>query len=181
MFRSILARYFVRGATFRKVVLGAVARVATGAVVAAAVAAGAAAARRFSGRRSGVWAIGPGREPRRRWHTVTVYCPQDRVAPGGRLPEPLARLGNAIEVRTRPAPGGRGTELAVRPREAGAPARMAAKAHDGRAVRAALREAKQLLETGEVLRPDRPPTSRSTLLNRPVRVAVRHGREEGRL
>lgn len=159
------------------------ARMATGAVLAAAVAAGTAAARRLSGRRFGVWAVGPGRESRGRWHTVTVYCPPDRVAPGGRLPEPLTRLGDAIEVRTRPAPGGRGTELAVRPREAGAHAsRTAAGAHDdGRAVRAALREAKQLLETGEVLRPDRPPTSRSTLLNRPVRVAVRHGRDGGRL
>ena len=159
------------------------ARMVTGAVLAAAVAAGAAvAARRLSGRRSGVWAVRTGRELRGRWHSVTVYCPPDQVA-DGRLPEPLTRLGDAIEVRTRPAPGGRGTELAVRPREVGVPAsRRAAGAHDdGRAVRAALREAKQLLETGEVLRPDRPPTSRSTLLNWPVRVAVRHGRDGGRL
>ncbi|MFS8479777.1 MAG: hypothetical protein FWJ93_12655 [Micromonosporaceae bacterium] len=155
-------------------------------VAAAAAAAAAAAVRRLPGRRFGVWATGPRRGARRPWHTATVYCPSDRVAPDGRLPEPLARLADTVEVRIRPAPGGRGTELAVRPRDGRPPvlARMieGIRGRDGRyAVRTALREAKQLLETGEVLRPDRPPTSRSTLLNRPVRIAVRLGREGGRL
>jgi len=49
------------------------------------------------------------------------------------------------------------------------------------AVRRALREAKCLLETGEILGPDQPPTTRRTLFNRPLELATRHGREEGLL
>lgn len=167
--------------------MASVTRVATrGAVVTAAAAAAAVAVRRLRGRRFGIWVRRPRRGSRRPWHTATVYCPPDRVAPDGRLPEPLARLADTVEVRIRPAPGGRGTELAVRPRD-GRPSLLVRivegiRGRDGRyAVRTALRETKQLLETGEVLRPDRPPTSRSTLLNRPVRTAVRLGREGGRL
>ena len=49
-----------------------------------------------------------------RWLLVTVNRPPDEVVSDGRLPDPLARLGDVVEVQVRPAPGGRGTELAAR-------------------------------------------------------------------
>ena len=78
-----------------------------------------------------------------------------------------------MEVRYRRAPGGRGTEVALR-----APHESLAQQ---RAIRTALREAKQLWETGDVLRPDEPGTAESTLLNRPLEYATRHAREDGRI
>nr|WP_089019543.1 hypothetical protein [Micromonospora coriariae] len=104
-----------------------------------------------------------------RWEVVTVGRPPERVLPGGRWPEPLRRLDGAVEVRVRPAPGGRGTELAARPL-AGATPRVGLAAHlvgddPGLLVRRALRQAKQHIEAGEVLRADR------SALDRP-----RHGR-----
>jgi hypothetical protein len=102
------------------------------------------------------------------------------------LPEPLAELGDTVEVELRTAPGGRGTEIAVRPRN-GEPSGAGAVAarlrgDDPRwAVRRALRETRSLLETGEVLHPSQPPTTERTPLNRPLEYATRHGREEGRL
>lgn len=105
-----------------------------------------------------------------RWHAVTVNRPVEKVMSDGRLPEPLAVLGDAIEVQMRPAPAGKGTELLVKARNA-----------DVRVVRRALREARSLVETGEVLRPDAPPTTEPTRLNAPLRYATAHGREEGLL
>ncbi|MEV1288119.1 hypothetical protein [Micromonospora sp. NPDC049679] len=155
---------------------------------AAAVAAvGGAVARRLLGPNDGQWpprSAAPSGEAR--WHVVTVNRPLDRITPSGGLPEPLAQLGDAVEVQLRPAPGDRGTEIAVRLRQgephgvAGAAARISGE-DPRRALRAALRQAKQIAETGEVLSPDQPPTSRETLLNRPLEYATRHGREEGRL
>jgi hypothetical protein len=118
-----------------------------------------------------------------RWHAVTVYRPIDEVAPGGRLPEPLAALGDRIETRLQPAPGDRGTEVH---------ARLVGSGPDGAEdpggaespvaqLRTALRTAKQLLETGEVLEPDRPGTTTPTPLNAPLRAAIRLGRGGGRL
>ncbi|CAM5341294.1 Secreted protein OS=Streptomyces glaucescens OX=1907 GN=SGLAU_30815 PE=4 SV=1 [Streptomyces glaucescens] len=49
-----------------------------------------------------------------RWLTVTVNRPAEEVRPGGRLPTPLRAFDERIEVDVRPAPGDRGTELAVR-------------------------------------------------------------------
>ncbi|SDY80385.1 hypothetical protein SAMN05444365_103532 [Micromonospora pattaloongensis] len=153
---------------------------------AAVVAAGGAVARRLLGG-DGQWpprSVAPARASR--WHVVTINRPIDQVAPGGGIPEPLAQLGDAVEVQLRPAPGGRGTELAVRLRHgesagvAGGAARISG-TDPRRAVRAALRQAKQVAETGEVLSPDAPPTARETLLNSPLEYATRHGREEGRL
>jgi hypothetical protein len=82
-----------------------------------------------------------------RWLAVTVDREPDQLVPGGQLPEPLAALGDRIETRTRPAPDGKGTELAAR-------LRTPAASKDGGArqeLRAALRRAKQLIEVGEVL------------------------------
>ncbi|MFG1678045.1 hypothetical protein [Micromonospora sp. NPDC049282] len=106
-----------------------------------------------------------GADPRpARWQVVTVTGRPEQVLPAGRWPEPLRRLAGAVEVWARPAPGGRGTELAVRPL-GGTPALPGLAAHlvgddPGRFLRQVLRETRQLLETGEVLRADRSPPDR---------------------
>ncbi|MGS2615911.1 hypothetical protein ACVCAH_15510 [Micromonospora sp. LZ34] len=134
------------------------ARLAGGGVALGAAAAGAAAVRALAAPRPGGW---PDRDDRRpaRWQVVTVDRPPGQVLPDGRWPEPLRRLGGAVQVRVRPAPGDRGTELAARPRPgAGPPPGLAAHLvgdDPGRLVRQALRQVKQLAETGEVLRSDR--------------------------
>jgi hypothetical protein len=104
-----------------------------------------------------------------RWHSVTVYKDRSTI---GDLPAPLAELGDHVEVRLETAPGGKGTEIHVRSTDS-----------DGRAgeIRAALRRGKSLLETGEVLEPDRPGTSTPTPLNAPLRAATARGTEGGRL
>jgi hypothetical protein len=94
-----------------------------------------------------------------RWRAVTVYRTPEEVKPDGRLPEPLARLGDLVEVEVLPAPGGRGSELRARlrkPEPSGVAAIVARGSGDDprQAVRAALRESKQLIEVGEVLRVD---------------------------
>ncbi|PTA47154.1 hypothetical protein C8054_06525 [Micromonospora sp. RP3T] len=99
-----------------------------------------------------------------RWQVVTVTGRPEQVLPGGRWPEPLRPLDGAVEVWARPAPGGRGTELAVRPL-GGTPALAGFAAHlvgddPGRYLRQVLRQTRQLLETGEVLRADRSPLDR---------------------
>jgi hypothetical protein len=104
-----------------------------------------------------------------RWHVLTVYRPFDQV--DGHLPDVLAARRDELEVQVRPAPGDRGTELAAR---ATGPA-----VTDG-AVRRALREARSLLEVGEVLQPGGP-TTEPTLLNQPLRAATSRGREGGLL
>jgi len=148
-----------------------------------------------------------------RWHSVTVNAPMEEVVPDRRLPQPLADLGASVEVRVRPAPDAKGTELHARPVEGGGrgedarpggtsagstsaggtavgggigeggegPAARAQRRELVRRIRAALRVSKQLIETGEVLQPDRPGTAKPTPLDAPVRYLTRHGREEGRL
>ncbi|TDC59032.1 hypothetical protein E1258_19470 [Micromonospora sp. KC207] len=101
--------------------------------------------------------------PRDGWQVVTVDAPTERVLPGGRWPEPLRRLGGAVEVALRPAPGGRGTELAARPVR-GVPV-TGITAHlvgndTAPLIHEALRQSKQLTETGELLRADRSPLER---------------------
>jgi hypothetical protein len=157
----------------------------------AVVVAGGMVARRMlgrAGRDDDHWQRGPVRHDAARWHVTTVNRPPVDVAPGGRLPEPLAGLGDAVEIRVRPAAGDRGTEIAVRLRDSDSTrvsavdlARRVVGRDPEQAIRAALREAKQLLETSEVLRPDFPPTTESTPLNKPLQAATRQGRREGRL
>ncbi|MFF5178155.1 hypothetical protein ACFY2Q_09035 [Micromonospora sp. NPDC000316] len=94
-----------------------------------------------------------------RWEVVTVDRPPEQVLPDGRWPEPLRRLDGVVEVRMRPAPGDRGTELAARPLAGAAPT-VGLAAHlvgdDPRLlVRRTLRQVKQRVEAGEVLRADR--------------------------
>jgi hypothetical protein len=151
--------------------------------VVAGMGAGVIVVRRIVSRQAG---NGAGGQAPDRWHSVTVNRPPEEVAPEGRLPEPLATLGDAVEVRLRPAPGGRGTELAARLRQdvpagaTGAAAR-AAGSDPRQQVRSALRQSRQLLETGEVLRADEPPTTRRTLRGLPLELATRRAGGEGRL
>lgn len=135
-------------------------RLARGAIALAVAGAGAAGVRVLVVPRHRSWPRVAGADPRpARWQVVTVAGPPEAVLPGGRWPEPLRRLDGAVEVHTRPAPGGRGTELAARPLgdPPGLPGLAAHLVGDdpGLLIRQALREAKQLAETGEVLRADR--------------------------
>lgn len=117
-----------------------------------------------------------------RWLAVTVYRSPDEVGQADRPPEPLAELGDRIEVRIQPASGGKGTELAARLREP-VPTGLAARlgGQDPRQqVRQALREAKSLLETGEVVQPD-PPSTHPGPGGTVVRLASRRAAGEGRL
>jgi hypothetical protein len=121
-----------------------------------------------------------------RWRAVTVYREPDEVTPGGQLPPPLATLGDSIETRIRPAPGGKGTELAARLRvpapsgAAGVAARARGDDPRGR-LRAALREAKQLIEVGEVLAVDPTPHGRRSAspLGAALEAATRRAGREG--
>lgn len=85
------------------------------------------------------------------WKAVTVLGDPDAFAAGG-YPEPLRRIAEALELRIEQAPGDKGFEVHARVRDG----RAARKAIDGddpdRVLRAALRDAKQVFETGEVLR-----------------------------
>lgn len=123
--------------------------------------------------------------PRNRWLMVTVNCPPDRLRPDD-LPAPVARLRDKAEVTVRPAPGDRGTELGVRlhePPPAGLAALVARLSGDDprQELRSALRDAKSLIETGEVIKPAEPPTTRPTLLGKPLELAIRRSAGEGRL
>jgi len=109
-----------------------------------------------------------GGQPASGWLAVTVVC-EPSALDAAQLPTPLAELGDQIEVRIQPAPDSKGTELAARLRDqrssASAPSRL--KGSDAQAgLRSRLRQAKQLIEVGEVLavdpaphgeRPDTPP------------------------
>lgn len=102
---------------------------------------------------------------RSRWRAVTIDRAPDDVMPGGRRPAPLAELGDLIDVEVRPAPGDKGTELRARlrtPEPSGAASAAARVTGDDprQRVRAALRQAKQMIEAGEVLRVDPTPHGR---------------------
>jgi hypothetical protein len=156
-----------------------------GAAVGATVAA-VAAGRILASRRRSRWPMTPAhRERRPRWHVITINRPPDEVAPDGRLPEPLAKLGDEVEVQVHRAVGDRGTALAARLRHepsgiVGTAERLAG-SDPRQAVRAALRESKMLIETGEILQPDKPGTTKRTLTGRPLDLAISRARGEGRL
>ena len=122
-------------------------------------------------------------EPASGWLAVTVFREPSDVDPA-ELPAPLAELGDRIEVRVRPAPGGKGTELAVRLRDvpSSGTALDRLSGRDPQAdLRSALRRAKQLIEVGEVLAVDPVPHGRRTaspggvLLEAWTRVAPKAG------
>ena len=112
-----------------------------------------------------------------RWLGVTVLrSPEDVRVSGPDAPEPLRRLGSSVELRVEPAPADRGTELYARPLPAGSP-----DPDRRREVRAALREAKALLETGEVVWASGPSTTRPGPAGRVLSAVDRVAQGEGRL
>ncbi|WBQ08361.1 hypothetical protein [Kribbella sp. CA-293567] len=133
---------------------------------------GAVAVRKVLERAPSGWPGTPTVDPER-WRVVTVYRPIEEIEPA--LPEPLAELGDAVEIRLTTAPGDKGTEVAARLRRTG---RNEPSVED---LRRALREAKQLLEVGYVLEPDRNSTTQPTGLNAGLRKATAGARGEGRL
>ncbi|WP_217709608.1 hypothetical protein [Amycolatopsis sp. Hca4] len=118
-----------------------------------------------------------------RWLVVTVLRSPDEVVADGALPAPLRELGDLVEVQVRPAPGDKGTELAARltrHEPASAFARLEGKDPRQR-VRVALREAKSLLEVGEIVHPDAPATTHPGPLGRLLSRATHIAQGEGRL
>jgi hypothetical protein len=113
-----------------------------------------------------------------RWLTVTVGAEPDRVAADERARRALNLPG--LEVRIKPARGGRWTEIAALPPAPDPRLSSRIAGNDPRQIaRRALRHAKSLIETGEVLRtePTRPRTPGGKLIDA---VARRSG-GEGRL
>ena len=104
---------------------------------------------------------GPGAAsaPASGWLVVSVYREPTEIDVAS-LPAPLAAYGDRIEAQVRPAPGDKGTELAVRlaQRSSGSGRGPALTGSDPQAdLRSALRQAKQLIEVGEVLAVDPTP------------------------
>ncbi|RJL33210.1 hypothetical protein [Bailinhaonella thermotolerans] len=94
----------------------------------------------------------------REWVVMTVLR-EPRELTGDARPDALARLAEHHEVRVTAAPGGRGSEIAVRPATGQA--------------RESLRAVKQLLETGEVLRVEGQTEGRRTAVGRAVLPAAK--------
>lgn len=109
-----------------------------------------------------------------RWLSVTVLKPVTEVE-GSEALAPLRALGSAVESVVREAPGGRGSELTVRWQAAQSQGRSADE------LRRLLREAKQVLEAGEVLiATPRPAGTRpSTVGGRLIDAAERRAGGEG--
>jgi hypothetical protein len=106
--------------------------------------------------------------------------------PENRVPASLAELRDLVELEARPAPGGRGSELRARLRSPEPPGAASAATRlfgdDPRQrVRAALREAKQVIEVGEVLRVDPTPHGRraATPTGAVVELATKRAGGEG--
>lgn len=123
--------------------------------------------------------------PRNRWLAVTVNIPPELFPSASDLPEPIARLTDQAEVGIHPAPGGRGTELAMRllkpPPAAKSGLIGRARGDDPRQeIRAALRDAKSMIETGEVLQPDEP-TTHPTRTGKLMELMTSRAGGEGRL
>jgi hypothetical protein len=115
-----------------------------------------------------------------RWMMVTINCPPQRLASRADLPAPISRLGDAVDIKIGPAPGDRGSELGVRLRELPRPTLTGgASRRPGddprRAIREALRDAKSLMETGEILRRERPMPERPVPAGRLPEFAERRG------
>lgn len=121
-------------------------------------------------------------QPASGWLAVTVFRePADIDAAA--LPAPLAEFGDRIEVRVRPAAGGKGTELSARLRDqpSGSALDRLSGSDPQADLRSALRRAKQLIEVGEVLVVDPAPHGKRTatpggvLLEAWTRVAPKAG------
>ena len=121
-------------------------------------------------------------QPASGWLVVTVLCEPSGIDTA-ELPAPLAEFGDQIEVRVRPAPDGKGTELAarLRDRHSGSTLGRLSGSDPHADLRSALRRAKQLIEVGEVLAVDPVPHGKRTatpggvLLEAWTRVAPKAG------
>jgi hypothetical protein len=105
-----------------------------------------------------------GGQPASGWLVVTVLREPSDIDTA-QLPAPLAEFGDRIEVRVRPAAGGKGTELAARLRDRPSSGTALSRlgGSDPQAdLRSALRRAKQLIEVGEVLAVDPAPHGKRT-------------------
>lgn len=159
-------------------------RVVKSLAISAGIAVGRRLWRRYR-RKRGAKSTGPSTDDRDRWLAVSVNAPPEQVEAEPRLREVLARPGLRLQMRITPAPGDRGTELAVRLKEQPLPhdvnltARLAGR-DPRQPVRHALRDAKSLLETGEVIELE-PREGPHTLGGRLVEAAGRRAAGEGRL
>ena len=93
---------------------------------------------------------GDGRHPDG-WKSVTILGDSSAISESA-YPEPLQRLADMIEVRLATAPGDKGFEVHARVRDGANVREVVGDDDPDQALRAALRDAKQLIETGEVLR-----------------------------
>jgi len=120
-------------------------------------------------------ALGKDSAGEERWNAVTISA-EHRLVVDGELPRPLQGLEDRIEVRYRAAPGDRGVELSARPR----PGADSVQELRGE-IRKALRESKQLIETGEILqslpRPEghRPATPTGAVVDLAERIGMKGG------
>ncbi|MFE7843647.1 hypothetical protein ACFUTX_00475 [Microbacterium sp. NPDC057407] len=122
---------------------------------------------------------GDGRHPEG-WKAVTILGDAGAFGQGG-FPEPLRRLTEVIEVRVSPAPGDRGFEVHARLREGADVGAVIGDEDPQQALRVALRDAKQIFETGEVLRAKPRPHGKrkATLLGAVVDTAEDDAKGEG--
>jgi hypothetical protein len=97
------------------------------------------------------------------WLAVTLFREASEIDTAN-LPAPLADYGDRIEVRVRPAPDAKGTELAARLRDqpSGSTLGRLSGSDPQADLRSALRRAKQLIEVGEVLAVDPAPHGKRT-------------------
>lgn len=116
-----------------------------------------------------------------RWHTITVNRLMNEIGGTQGYPEPLKRIMEMVEVSMHPALAGTATEIAVRLREPGSATSSAALHEQTRHIRSALRRTQMLLETGEILEPNKPGSVEPTIFNKPLRYVTTHSRQEGRL
>jgi hypothetical protein len=122
---------------------------------------------------------GDGRHPEG-WKAVTIVGDAAMFSQGG-YPEPLQRIAEILEVRVDPAPGDKGFEVHARLRDDVKAKDVVGDEDPDQALRAALRDAKQLFETGELLRATpRPHGHRpTTLLGAAVDKAEDQAKGEG--
>jgi hypothetical protein len=159
----------------------------TAGVTAAAIAGGAAILI-AQGRLRSPSGAGEAADPRSRWRSETVNRTTEEISAGGQVNELRSALGGDVEIDLRTAPGDKGTELRARLRAEGQSADDSRRGANyererTRQLRRALREAKQMIEVGEVLRVDPTPHGRrkTTPFGAAVEFATDRGPEEGLL
>jgi hypothetical protein len=122
---------------------------------------------------------GDGRHPDG-WKAVTILGDSAAFESSG-YPEPLKQLAGVLELRLDPAPGGKGFEVHARLRDGADVNAVVGDDDPDQALRAALRDAKQVFETGEVLRATPRPHGKrpTTLLGKTVDKAEDEAKGEG--